>query len=196
MRMCGAERCPETHRERPSKHGAPRFFTLHRAPVGQGPSGPGWLATALGFWSGRALATGTAWAGLCLIQNHREAPRSLPSVARSCARCSGASCDENGRRGQGPYSPSALSRVALARLRVRRAASRAIGQLVAASRLRSSRPSLLGAPAAASARYPAHQPARRDDETSKCCVLNAKWLAGVVYIPGIHNGFAFASAKC
>ena len=29
----------------------------HRAPVGQGPSGPGWLAIALGFWSGRALAT-------------------------------------------------------------------------------------------------------------------------------------------
>ena len=24
------------------------------------PSGPGWLATALGFWSGRALATGMA----------------------------------------------------------------------------------------------------------------------------------------
>ena len=38
--------------------------TLHRAPVGQGPSGPGWLAIAFGFWSGRALATGTAWAGL------------------------------------------------------------------------------------------------------------------------------------
>ena len=36
--------------------------TLHRAPVGQGPSGPDWLATALGFWSGRALATGTAGA--------------------------------------------------------------------------------------------------------------------------------------
>ena len=25
--------------------------TLHRAPVGQGPSGPGWLAIAFGFWS-------------------------------------------------------------------------------------------------------------------------------------------------
>ena len=35
---------------------------LHRVPVGQGPSGPDWPATALGFWSGRALATGTAWA--------------------------------------------------------------------------------------------------------------------------------------
>ena len=46
--------------------------TLHRAPVGQGPSGPGWLATALGFWSGRALATGTAWAGLCLIHHHHH----------------------------------------------------------------------------------------------------------------------------
>ena len=38
---------------------------LHRAPVGQGPSGPDWLATALGFWSGRVLATGTAWAFFC-----------------------------------------------------------------------------------------------------------------------------------
>ena len=45
--------------------------TLHRAPVGQGPSGPGWLAIAFGFWSGRALATGTAWADLCLIHHHR-----------------------------------------------------------------------------------------------------------------------------
>ena len=39
--------------------------TLQRAPVGQGPSGPGWLAISLGFWSGRALANGTAWADLC-----------------------------------------------------------------------------------------------------------------------------------
>ena len=46
--------------------------TLHRAPVGQGPSGPDWLAIALGFWSGRALATGTAWAGLCLIHHHHQ----------------------------------------------------------------------------------------------------------------------------
>ena len=37
--------------------------TLHRALVGQGPSGPDWLATALGFLSGRALATGTALGG-------------------------------------------------------------------------------------------------------------------------------------
>ena len=35
--------------------------TLHRAPVGQGPSGHDWLATAFGFWSERALATGMAW---------------------------------------------------------------------------------------------------------------------------------------
>ena len=47
----------------------------HRAPVGQGPSGPGWLATALGFESGRVIASGTAWAGLwwrlwCLIHHH------------------------------------------------------------------------------------------------------------------------------
>ena len=46
--------------------------TLHRAPVGQGPSGPDWLAIAFGFWSGRALATGTAWAGLCLIHHHHH----------------------------------------------------------------------------------------------------------------------------
>ena len=42
-----------------------------RWPVGQGPSGPDWLATALGFWSGRALATGTVRAGLYLIHHHR-----------------------------------------------------------------------------------------------------------------------------
>ena len=30
------------------------------------------LATALGFWTGRALATGTAWAGLCSIYHHRS----------------------------------------------------------------------------------------------------------------------------
>ena len=46
--------------------------TLHRAPVGQGPPGPDWLAISLGFWSGRALATGTAWAGLCLIRHHHH----------------------------------------------------------------------------------------------------------------------------
>ena len=46
--------------------------TLHRAPVGQGPPGPGWLAISLGFWPGRALATGTAWAGVCLIRHHQD----------------------------------------------------------------------------------------------------------------------------
>ena len=46
--------------------------TLHRAPVGQGPPGPGWLAISFGFWYGRALATGTACAGLCLIHYHRS----------------------------------------------------------------------------------------------------------------------------
>ena len=50
--------------------------TLYRAPVGQGPSGPGWLAPALGFWSGRVLATtGTAWAGLCLIRHQHQKNR-------------------------------------------------------------------------------------------------------------------------
>ena len=51
--------------------------TLHRAPVGQGPPGPGWLAISFGFWSGRALATGTAWAGLCLIHHHHHQGRKL-----------------------------------------------------------------------------------------------------------------------
>ena len=53
--------------------------TLNRAPVGQGPSGPDWLAISFGVWSGRALATGTAWAGLCLIHHHPDAnePASL-----------------------------------------------------------------------------------------------------------------------
>ena len=46
--------------------------TLYRAPVGQGLSGPDWLATALGFWSERALATGTAWACLFLIHHHHQ----------------------------------------------------------------------------------------------------------------------------
>ena len=46
--------------------------TLHRAPVGQEPSGPDWLAISFGFWSGRVLATGTAWAGLCLIHHHHR----------------------------------------------------------------------------------------------------------------------------
>ena len=65
--------------------------TLHRAPVGQGPSGPGWLAISFGFWSGRALATGTAWAGLCLIHHHhqecdRSAPRGATGVRQECDR--------------------------------------------------------------------------------------------------------------
>jgi hypothetical protein len=58
---------------------------------------------------------------------------------------------------------------------VRRAASRAIGQLVAVNRQRSSRRSLLGAPTVASAR---HTLSSRDDATSNCCVLNANgWQA-------------------
>ena len=36
----------------------------------------GWQIS-FGFWSGRALATGTAWAGLCLIHHH-QAPASTP----------------------------------------------------------------------------------------------------------------------
>ena len=57
--------------------------TLHRAPVGQGPPGPGWLAISFGFWSGRALATGTAWAGLCLIHHHHPHPAvHVPELGR------------------------------------------------------------------------------------------------------------------
>ena len=42
--------------------------------VGEGPSsGPDWLATALGFWYGRVLATGTARAGLYLFHRHQPA---------------------------------------------------------------------------------------------------------------------------
>ena len=48
--------------------------TLHRAPVGQGPPGPSWLAIPLGFWSGRALATGTTWPGLCFIHHQPPCP--------------------------------------------------------------------------------------------------------------------------
>ena len=40
-----------------------------------GPSGPDWLAIAFGFWYGRALATGTAWAGLYFIHHHDEISR-------------------------------------------------------------------------------------------------------------------------
>ena len=73
---------------------APSTSAVRPLAVGQGPSGPDWLATALGFWSGRVLATGTAWAGLCLIHHHhftfgqitgppararRSAPRAVPS---------------------------------------------------------------------------------------------------------------------
>ena len=61
--------------------------TLHRTPVGQAPSGPGWLAIAFGFWSGRALATGTAWAGLCFIHHHQERSARKPKIPKSYLRC-------------------------------------------------------------------------------------------------------------
>ena len=57
-----------------SQPGSTLYTSLYRAPVGQGPSGPDWLGTALGFWSGRALATGTAWACLCSIRHHFMSP--------------------------------------------------------------------------------------------------------------------------
>ena len=53
-------------------HGRVDFSCFHAAShagrpawgtcVGEGPSGPDWPAIAFGYWSGRALATGTAWA--------------------------------------------------------------------------------------------------------------------------------------
>ena len=58
--------------------------TLQRAPVGQGPSGPGWLAIALRFWSGRVLAAGTAWAGLCLIHHHHWLAVGLVVIKPAC----------------------------------------------------------------------------------------------------------------
>ena len=102
-------------------------------------------------------------------------PRSFPSVARSCVRCSDAPCDDNGRRRQEFCSPSASSGVTLARPRVRRAVSRACRHLVAVSRWRISRPpswELQQLPRTTS------RSARRDDGTSNCRLLNAKWLAG------------------
>ena len=36
---------------------------------------------SIGFWSGRALATGTAWAGLCLIHHHHAPqPWAMPLI--------------------------------------------------------------------------------------------------------------------
>ena len=55
----------------PRKHKTGGRCTLHLAPVGQKRRLPR-LARALGFWSGQALATGTAWASLCLIHHHQE----------------------------------------------------------------------------------------------------------------------------
>ena len=73
--------------DRPSGAGG-RHRTLRRAPVGPGPSGPDWLATALGFWSGEVLSTGTAWAGLCLIHHH-QFWRALVNSARRRGRVNG-----------------------------------------------------------------------------------------------------------
>ena len=41
----------------------------------------GWpLPLALGFWSGRALASGTAWEGLCLVHHHHR--RTAPATEK------------------------------------------------------------------------------------------------------------------
>ena len=76
-------------------------------------------------------------------------------------------------------SPSAPSRFTLARPRVRRAASRFIGQLVAVNRQRSSQRPLLGAPTANRCHRTTHaqlDEPKTDDETSSCCVLNQQLL--------------------
>ena len=49
-----------------------------------GTLGPDWLATALGFWSGRALAPGTAWADFnCAIRHHQRTPGFLRNKVSS-----------------------------------------------------------------------------------------------------------------
>ena len=75
-------------------HPPPR--DLHRAPVNQAPSGPVWLPTALGFWSGRPLAAGTTWAGLCLIYHHP--PPCDSSMAGRFVQCWRALAEERCRR--------------------------------------------------------------------------------------------------
>ena len=74
------------HDGRPGFPGADGRRTLHRAPVGQGPPGPDWLAISFGFWSGRALATGTAWAGLCLIIHHHHGADGRSPIRQRCGR--------------------------------------------------------------------------------------------------------------
>ena len=55
-------------------HCRPRHSKEHPPPCARWPGALGsyWLAIALGFWSGWALATGTAWAGLCLVHHHHR----------------------------------------------------------------------------------------------------------------------------
>ena len=93
---------------------------------------------------------------------------SFPSAARSCVRCSDAPVEVIPAIASKFCSPSALSGETLARPSVHRAASRAIGPLVADSRSRSSRPQLLRAPTAGRATFTAQL--RRDDGTSNCRV--------------------------
>ena len=71
----GGARCPGIT----SGKGHPDMRRSHPPPCARWPGtpGPGWLTTALGFWSGRALATGTALVGLCLIHHHPDMRRSF-----------------------------------------------------------------------------------------------------------------------
>ena len=74
----GGPEAPKFHPEVAPRSGPAILCTLHRAPLARDPRVlSGRPLTALGFWSGRVLATGTAWAGLCLIHHH-YGPAILP----------------------------------------------------------------------------------------------------------------------
>ena len=111
----GGARCPGIT----SGKGHPDMRRSHPPPCARWPGtpGPGWLTTALGFWSGRALATGTALVGLCLIHHHHARPRQhrvdrpaiLWSAAAECSQhpnthpapCARWPCDSQGPSGPG-----------------------------------------------------------------------------------------------
>ena len=85
-RNARAHTCVRRSRTSARAHDPTTPSTLNRAPVGQGPPGPGWLAISFGFWSGRALATGTAWAGLC-CRYMFNSPSSRPNHPRKDRQC-------------------------------------------------------------------------------------------------------------
>ena len=68
------------------RHASARVLPLHRAPDGQELRLPRLAAMAFWFsfwvWSGQALATGTAWAGLCLIHRPPHTNAKGPEAVR------------------------------------------------------------------------------------------------------------------